>query len=488
MPKLEAIADHPEANHFARLLVALLERGEAMTLPEVAARIEAAGIADRTSALRSLKRCRPGRPPVYREGEHYHLDPHDTELDLWVFRLGLRPPKVAPERPAAPEPEPLPGPMVPLTPKELDEAFTNRGLSALSAQRLVAAILDAHGEPLSPEEVVAALSRRTRYHGLRVDSAQRLRRKGSLITVREDGRWSIAPGNADAMARVRIKVREFVAIARRNPPRTSPEDLEKARARWAAERAVHGAELAAMSRALLVAFPAHDPIRSEPQAAALLDVGAHTIRTFIGAELEQLPPLVEGYDILGAMGIRPLLRALGVDATGRRLADLDPPQKTKRLNKRGRTLTITTELLIRGSCNISQPFGDPAKMARYLTEGRHTQLRRRLEADLKSLHAMYQYGRLHGALRLRWGFLDEPLPVPWVHRDEPMLYDLKREALTTARSLEVVVGSAPGWADPWSRVQRVHVEEDPHGWQSWLVDDHGREIAEAEVQLARLGA
>ena len=126
----------------------------------------------------------------------------------------------------------------------------------------------------------------------------------------------------------------------------------------------------------------------------------------------------------------------------------DPPRKTKRLNKRGRTLTITTELLIRGSCNISQPFGDPAKMARYLTEGRHTQLRRRLEADLKSLHAMYQYGRLHGALRLRWGFLDEPLPVPWVHRNEPMLYDLKRESLTTARSLEVVQGSAPRLGRP----------------------------------------
>jgi hypothetical protein len=45
-------------------------------------------------------------------------------------------------------------------------------------------------------------------------------------------------------------------------------------------------------------------------------------------------------------------------------------------------------------------------------------LHRRLEADAKALLALYQYGRLHGAVRLRWGFLDEMIPAPWVHRDE----------------------------------------------------------------------
>ncbi len=62
-PKLEAVAGHREANTFALLLVALLERGAPMTLVEVAARFEAAGIAERSSALLSLSRCKPGRPP-----------------------------------------------------------------------------------------------------------------------------------------------------------------------------------------------------------------------------------------------------------------------------------------------------------------------------------------------------------------------------------------------------------------------------------------
>jgi hypothetical protein len=49
-PKLEAVAGHREANTFALLLMALLERGEPMTLVDVAARFEEAGIAKRSRA------------------------------------------------------------------------------------------------------------------------------------------------------------------------------------------------------------------------------------------------------------------------------------------------------------------------------------------------------------------------------------------------------------------------------------------------------
>ena len=81
-PKLESVAGHREATPFSLLLVALLERGEPMTLADVAARFEEAGIADRSRALLSLQRCRPARAPVYRDGELYYVDPHDDELDL----------------------------------------------------------------------------------------------------------------------------------------------------------------------------------------------------------------------------------------------------------------------------------------------------------------------------------------------------------------------------------------------------------------------
>lgn len=48
--------------------------------------------------------------------------------------------------------------------------------------------------------------------------------------------------------------------------------------------------------------------------------------------------------------------------------------------------------------------------------------------------------KLHGAARLRWGFLDEMLPAPWIHRDEKTLYGLTRHAEAEGRVVDVVEG------------------------------------------------
>ncbi len=92
VPRLEVVKDRREANTFALLITAILERGSAMTLAEAGERFASAGVAPVERALVSLRRRKPGRAPLYRDGELYELDPHDAELDLWLFRLGLRPP------------------------------------------------------------------------------------------------------------------------------------------------------------------------------------------------------------------------------------------------------------------------------------------------------------------------------------------------------------------------------------------------------------
>jgi len=109
-PRLEAARTSADANYYSLLIVALLERGEPLTLEEAAERFEAAGIAPAGRALASLKRCKPARPPIYRDGDHYALDPYDDEVDLWAFRLGLRAPKVPPLQLLRPAPAPLPSP------------------------------------------------------------------------------------------------------------------------------------------------------------------------------------------------------------------------------------------------------------------------------------------------------------------------------------------------------------------------------------------
>jgi hypothetical protein len=490
-PALEELVSHPEANSFSLLLVALLERGAPMTLPEVAERFERAGVAPAARALASLQRCRPARPPVYRSGDLYALDPYDKETELWAFRLGLRPPlwataeaapPVAPsqEAPAARDPE------APLTVEELRKAWREASLfGSWSAQRTALAVLDAHRRPMAPEEVLEFLEGCAARHWVSASSAQYWRR-GAPIEVDNQGRWMITPGGqAEAPLRAaRAAVRDLLERVRQRQAQGLDPALFEARQReLERQREAHAAELARLSRVVVHAFPA-----GKPQAVVLVDVEARKISTFLEPERDAALEQLSRFEVIAAVEVRGLLHALGFDPGERRLAELGPPQKTMRLNRRGRTLKITTEMLIRGSCGISAPLGEAARLNAYLEAGQITRLRRRLEADAKSLFAYYQYGRLHGAVRLRWGFLDEMLPAPWVHGDEIGLYHLKRQAHAQGRTLEVVTGSAPGWADPWARAQPCWVEKDWRGWGLELVDAEGIPIDDADVQLARVVA
>jgi hypothetical protein len=479
VPKLEDALASPDVNYYSLLLVTLLERGGPLTLEQAARRFEQAGVASAPEALASLKRCKPARAPIYRDGDWYSLDPHDHEADLWAFRLGLRPPRALPLV-TRPHPGPLRAPDESLIPEEFDEAFREGIPGAWSAQRIAVAVLDAHDAALHPDQVLAFVRRRSQWSPLRVESAEHWR-NGAPIRVREDGRWELDRSHPGVRS-ARAAVRERVALARRwAAMRPDPAVVEANRYRIEREREVHARELARMRRVLVHAFPA-----ARPEAVVLVDVSARSITTFIGQEIALAVRRLSAYEIVGAVNVRALLRVLNIAPGPWRLAELGPPQKTRQLNRRGRALPITTFLLVQGSCGISRPFGEPRILRDYLRRGESAKLRRRLEADAKSLYALYQYGRLHGAVRLRWGFLDEMLPAPWVHRDEPTLHDIMKQAYARGCGVDVVVGGPPAWADPWSRVQPARVVADSWGYPSTLVDDYGNEIQRQEIQLARL--
>jgi hypothetical protein len=481
VPRLEDARTSPDANYYGLFLVALLERGGPLTLEEAALRFDEAGVAPASEALASLKRCKPARPPIYRDGDHYSLDPHDDETDLWAFRLGLRPARAVPFHVMRPDSGPPRTLDQSLTVPELDEAWRDGIPNTWSAQRIAVAVLDAHDTTMAAADVLAFVRARSEWSLLKADSAQYWR-SGAAVRVRGDGRWELDRAH-DAVRSARAAVRERITIVRRwADMRPDLAAIKANQQRVERERQAHGQELARMRRVLIHAFPA-----ARPEAVVLVDVAERTIATFVGEEeIAQAARQLAVYEIIGAIGVRPLLRAMSVDPGERRLAELGPPQRTRQINRRGRTLTITSRLLAQGSCGISRPFGDDRTVREYLQRGERTKLRRRLEADAKSLYALYQYGRLHGAVRLRWGFLDEMLPAPWVHRDEPTLHHLPKEAYARGLPVDVVVGSAPGRADPWSRVKRAFPATDAWGWPSRLVDEQGYEIPRADVQVARL--
>jgi hypothetical protein len=464
-----------EANSFGLLIAVLLEKGEPVTLNEAARRIADVTACDEKVVLDSLSHCRPARPPVYRTGDLYALDPHDGEAGLWAFRLGLQPPKPPPLRLV---PEPLPGLEEPLTLAELDEAWRRYIPSGFSAQRLAMAVLDAHRRPMEPGEVVEYVEAKDERTLLSAESATYWR-AGSPIHVGEDGLWELIPGHA-LIGPMRRAVRALIEAERRsNHP--SREQIEANCKRWEQEREEHAKQLEAMRRGLVYGFPAE-----RPEAVVLIDVNRRTLETLMGDSLKELGERLSGYDCLAGLEIRNLLQVLGVDPGIRPLGELGPPQKTRQINRRGRILKLTTELLVQGSCGISRPFGDKATMMAYLRKGKMTQFRRRVESDAKALLALYQYGRLHGRVRLRWGFLDEALPAPWVQRDEATLYELKKRSGELKVPLEIVTGSAPGWEHPWSRARLAFAGKHPDGWGYDLIDEDGFPVYEPEIQAARL--
>lgn len=362
VPALEAVRTHRDANYYSLLIVALLERGAPMTLEEAAQRFVAAGVAPSAERARtSLKRCKPGRAPVQRDGVEYALDVHSDELDLWLFRLGLRP-------------------------------------------------ADTH--PIA--------------------------------------------GSSDTVG---------LSYAARRLARREAKDHE----------------LAALRTAIVVGFPA-----PEPAFVSILDADRRQIDTFAADQFDAARSRLDDFDVVASEDVRATLRGFGIDPNQRRLAELAPPQKSKRLNRSGRTLTITNTLLVRGSCRISRPFGEPRRMARYLENGEFGKLVRRLESDAKSLLALFWYGRLQHSVRLKWGFLDTDLPAPWAHWDATSMRTLMIEACDTGRLLEVVAGSAPSWSSPWSRAKICTAQRSFHTYGHRLLDTSGEEIDARTVQLARL--
>ncbi len=453
IPRLEDVVGRKGVKLFHLMVVALLERGRPMGLADLAGRLRAAGIVAASGDLAlSLKKAWHGTEPVYRHADgNFGLNLSSSALERILWTAGLRAPRFA-----APAPSPVPAPPgdeIPLSKDELDAAFRDRFISGFSALRQAAAVLDALGCPATVEDVDAFLARLTRHR--EALTADRVRYwRSALVAMDEDGRLTLNHASPDLGA-MRRAIRNLARPVRVQRAREAQwAQIRAAReAVLAEERRRQASEASALRRAVLRAVPVH----GNPQALALLDVGAHSTRTFIGDAIAAVQDALSGFDLLVGLQIRETLRGLRLDPDRWRLVDLKPPQKSRRINRAGRTVKITLELLIWSTAGIERPLGDPDKVVGYLARGEAGKLARRLESDVKALYAFYRYGVLHRGVRLRWGFLDEILGVDWAVPGDSHLYDILNRARQVGAAVDIVVGSAPGWADPWSRARRVEV-------------------------------
>lgn len=116
-------------------------------------------------------------------------------------------------------------------------------------------------------------------------------------------------------------------------------------------------------------------------------------------------------------------------------------------------------------------------------------LTRRMESTAKALCAYYNFGVMHSFVRLRWGFIDEIVGVEkWRLPSDPHLYDILRQSKNEMIPVEIVIGSSPGWTDPWSRAHRLQVL-DLDAWRITVrIPDDAESywIDRTEIQAARL--
>ena len=482
VPRLESIVAHREANYFGMLVVALLQQGGALTLGEVAERIARAGVGAPEAVLASLRRCKPARPPVYRSGELYELDPHDRETDMWAFRLDLRPPKRAPDvpTPSPPPREPI-SDDVPLLEAELAIVMKSFRPSGWSDLRVAMCVLDVHGERMELPEFLKVLEARDGSWRLFARSAKYWH-AGHAVRLEGNGWLSLDRSHPHLRASRGALRKRIAELEHQKFPIFDPVAHDAATGRRDGEHEAEGARLVRQPRVIVHGFPAH-----APRDVILLDVHERHIVAFGESERDRLRLALSAYDAIAGLDVRDLMRALEFDPEERRLGELRP--SSKRITRGGgsrRTVAVTPDLALRGSCGLRQALASDAALARAAGHRDPGRLRTLLTADAKLLFALYEYGRLHHQTYLAVGQELASVPAPWVLFDEPDLLMLMRKAVQMRQPLEVVLGRFPDWDSPDARGELAWPIKLPGEFSITLYDANRDPIPDHWVQTAKL--
>ncbi len=454
--QVELFLEQPNLNLFQAAIAVLLVEGKSLPLSDLADRVEELGFESAVGDMEhSLRKAWHGQRPIYRDdADRFGLDLDTPEMEHFLRQLRVlnRQTATRAEPSAVPTVEP-PDDALPLTREELEAALRGQFLANLSTVRKMAAVLDALDRSMSVEELEQYYNNLTSYR-LGISAESLLRAHSTLIHQDHQGMFSVRKDHPD-LRKVRREIRRIAGSVMQQKERSAQVAvrIEEYRIKKEEEQRLDEEQLASWRRAIVHV----EPSPPAPAAAVVLDMRERTIKTFLGDQRGGLLQVLAEYDWLAGLSIRATLTGLGLDAERFRLAELSPAQKTRTLNRQGRKLTITPELVIASTTGISRPLGDPIKIAQYLAERQDTKLARRLESTAKALHAFYQQGALHGSVRLRWGFVDELLSLGWDNRGEQSLRRTLEQAREAGTCVDIVIGAVPGWENPWARARRVAV-------------------------------
>lgn len=436
---------------FELMVLALAEAARPLSYDEIAEHLARRG---RPLSVVTLQKAWHGKPPIQKNAEGQFVlapesFPHIWDRFVWNIEreLGLIP--------AAARNLPTPPKLdleSPISRAELEIAFAEPVPGLVSSGQLIGLVLEAVGRPLAEPEVEAEMNRL----GLRLRTGSLAacgHNPNSPVRRTPERTWTV-----DASLALMREAREFVRkrVARKRQFDHWKVESEQRTAELQAQIRAAKARHARASKCIVRTFW----LGEQFVAGAVLDPDAHSVRSVHDAS--ELRRLVEACDVVIALDPRIELDRLGIEVGDRDLVSLRPPIKSKKLNRAGRILKISPELVYQGTIGRSNSLYDARKLAAYQRAGQIGKIERRLLSDAKALHDVYAYGNMHGYLRLRWGFLREIVPVQFGSSWRGLLEDELKKAYLEGALVDVVLFSPPGWSDPWSRAMRCRIRNRGH--------------------------
>ncbi len=325
---------------------------------------------------------------------------------------------------------PLPDPILP--------AINPRKHSLLSLMAL--AIHDAK-RPLTYEEIQARLleigverpleSFKRAWHG---KPLIRKTSDGRLSVMKAEGCWSLLIKN------VRLELDETAEIE------------EKYRVWRATEGALTQAWYRTAKKAVMRCLFDGQKLLS----AVVLDPDTRQFGYFVDA-----PSLAKdlGYrDFILGLDPRADFERIGFTPSERSVLDLTPPCGARRLAN-GRVKEFSANDVIRMTLGVPRPLEDQRKHRDLFNGPGHKKvwILKRLKRDVKVLWNFYEYGCLHGFVRLHWRQLNELYAVFWDPGRQPTMSEILEEGRRAGKAVDVVIGHPPSWDDPWEGSFRVNV-------------------------------
>jgi len=482
VPRVEDAARRPGITLAQIAAVVLLEHGGPLQIQEIATRLGRADLPPRLARpdlVAALKKAWHGQPPIVRDSDRLAIDLLSSELRSVEFRAGLRPPLVPPPTPVDVR---QPGDDEPLSREEVTAAFGERVLYAYSSIRMAAAILEGWGSPQTLDDIHERLRALTDYVG-RIDERTARARRTDLVTVDPHGLIQLNPASSHAPA-FRRDIRRMAAGRLRA---SADSRVFRARqAEWTQRSDQRERALMASARDARRALVHIVSAGTAPVAAALIDLTTRGVQTFVGDDRSILAARLEAFDFLAGVDLRSSLRALGLDPERWFLAELRPVQRTFRPAERAAPVSVTLPAALEATTGVARVPADAATWARRLDSKRRHDVAGTIADEARTLCHFFEYGALHGGVRLRSKRDDRLLPADWGLRGDPDLHSMLDAAVRAFADIDAVIGAPPDVADPWKHAIRAAVADLAAGHLVIRTGDILRDLTVHDVYAARV--